>query len=168
MSFPAIRRVLRLLSGGVSCYAVQLARRWRAYRQAQRLNRYQIPPPRQTLHRSAQTAYYNKVYKGAGVRPVMDARRCSIPQTMPAWRGQLLPCVDRWQVLHPAHLLRGQCLNLYRVSPAAVSMLPTPGGLRSGTGSAIRAHQLAHSTRRGSPAAWARRLAPYLFRAFAR
>lgn len=28
---------------------------------------YQIPPPRRTLHRSVQTAYYNKVYKGAAV-----------------------------------------------------------------------------------------------------
>lgn len=37
---------------------------------------------------------------------------------MPARRGQLLPCVDRWQVLHPAHLLRGQRLHLYRVSSA--------------------------------------------------
>lgn len=30
---------------------------------------YQIPPPRRTLHRPAQPPYYNKVYKGAGVRP---------------------------------------------------------------------------------------------------
>nr|DAJ19786.1 MAG TPA: hypothetical protein [Siphoviridae sp. cthBp9] len=31
---------------------------------------------------------------------------------------------------------RGQRLHLYRVSSAAVSMLPTPNGLRSVTGSA--------------------------------
>ena len=37
---------------------------------------------------------------------------------MPAAAGQLLPCADRWQVLHPAHLLMGQRLHLYRVSPA--------------------------------------------------
>lgn len=36
---------------------------------------------------------------------------------MPARLGQLLPSADRWQVLHPVHLLRGQ-----------------PGGLQSGTG----------------------------------
>nr|DAE34353.1 MAG TPA: hypothetical protein [Caudoviricetes sp.] len=30
---------------------------------------YQIPPPRRTLYRSAQPPYYNKVYKGAAVRP---------------------------------------------------------------------------------------------------
>lgn len=41
----------------------------------------------------------------------IHARRCSRSQTMPARRGQLLPCVDRWQVLHPAHLLRGQRLH---------------------------------------------------------
>lgn len=29
------------------------------------LNRYRIPPPRRTLHRPAQTVYYNKVYKRA-------------------------------------------------------------------------------------------------------
>lgn len=29
---------------------------------------YQIPPPRRTLYRPAQPPYYNKVYKGAGVR----------------------------------------------------------------------------------------------------
>lgn len=37
-------------------------------------------------------------------------------QTMPAAAGQLLPCADRWQVLHPAHPLRGQ--------PGGVSALP--------------------------------------------
>ena len=30
---------------------------------------YPIPTPRRTLYRSAHTAYYNKVYKGAAVRP---------------------------------------------------------------------------------------------------
>lgn len=43
-----------------------------AYRQAQRLHRYQIPPPRRTLYRSGQPPYYNKVYKGARVRHVID------------------------------------------------------------------------------------------------
>lgn len=32
--------------------------------------------------------------------------------------GLLLPSADLWQVLHLAHLLRGQRLHLYRVSPA--------------------------------------------------
>lgn len=107
--------------------------RWRAYQRPDALHRYQIPPPRRTLYRSAQAAYYNNVY----IRG----------QTMQARRGQLLPCADRWQVLHPAHLLRGQ--------PGGVSMLSTPGGWRSGRGSAVRAGGLAHSTRRDSPAAGA-------------
>lgn len=87
-------------------------------------------------------------------RPIIirHIRWCSIPQTMQARRGQLLPYADRWQVLRPAHLLMGQRLHLYRVSPAAVSMLPTPGGLQSGTGSLVRAGILAPSTRRSNPA----------------
>nr|DAQ54781.1 MAG TPA: hypothetical protein [Caudoviricetes sp.] len=31
----------------------------------------------------------------------------------------------RWQVLHPAHLLRGQRLHLYKVSPAACNLEPS-------------------------------------------
>ena len=119
-------------------------------------------------------AYYNKVYKGASLLWI-HARQCSTSHTMQARRGQLLPYADRWQVLRPAHLLRDQRLQLYKVIPAAVSMLPTPGGLRSGTGSAVRTGSLASYTRRGSPAAGARRaarnywrLSPQLFRAFAR
>lgn len=72
------------------------APRWRAYHQAQHLRRYQIPAPRRTLYRSAQPPYYNKVYKGAGVRLLwIHARQCNIPQTMPARRGQLLPSANR-------------------------------------------------------------------------
>lgn len=37
----------------------------------------------------------------------IHARQYSISKTMPARRGQLLPYADRWQVLHPAHLLSG-------------------------------------------------------------
>lgn len=47
------------------------ATRWRAYRQALHLHRYPIPPPRRTLYRAVQPPYYNKVYRGAAVRPVM-------------------------------------------------------------------------------------------------
>ena len=46
------------------------APRWRAYRQAQHLHRYQIQPPRWTLHSLTQPPYYNNVYKSAP--PVMD------------------------------------------------------------------------------------------------
>lgn len=43
--------------------------RWSVCQRPDALNRYQILTPRRTLHSSAQTAYYNKVYKGAWVRP---------------------------------------------------------------------------------------------------
>lgn len=43
--------------------------RWSAHTRPDALPRYQIPAPRRTLYRSAQPPYYNKVYKGAGVRP---------------------------------------------------------------------------------------------------
>lgn len=63
-------------------------------------------------------------------------------QTMPTAAGQPLPCADRWQVLHLAHLLRCQRLHLHRVSPAGSRCFPRPA-----------ACSLAPSTRRGSPAA---------------
>ena len=154
-AFPAIRRILLLLCDGASGYTAMI-RHVGAYHSAE------APPAHtryrrhaRTLHRSAQPPYYNKVYKGAGVRPLLwiHARQCSISQTMPTRRGQRL--------------------HLYRVSPAAISMLPTPGGLRSDTGSAVRKHRLAPYTRLGSPAEEARRaarnnwrLSPQLFSGF--
>lgn len=48
------------------------APRWNISQRPDRLRRYQIPPPRRTLCRPVQPSYYNKVYKGARVRPVMD------------------------------------------------------------------------------------------------
>lgn len=78
-------------------------------------------------------AYYNKVYKRA-------------VHASPA--GQLLPCADRWQVLHPAHPLRGQRLHLYRVSPALSTRLGSPV---TGARRAARNH-------------W--RLSPHLFSGF--
>lgn len=42
--------------------------RWSVSQRRSTSSTYQIPPPRRTLYRSAQTAYYNKVYKGASVR----------------------------------------------------------------------------------------------------
>ena len=54
----------------------------------------------------------------------IHARQCSRSQTMQARRGLRLPPVDRWQVLHPAHLLIGHRLHLYRVSPAAGDLAP--------------------------------------------
>ena len=102
------------------------APRWSVSQRPDALHRYQIPAPRRTLHRSAQPPYYNKVYKARRLLRI-HARQCSISQTMPARRGQLLPCVDLWQVLHPAHLLKGQRFHLCRVSPAACSLAPVSG-----------------------------------------
>ncbi len=64
------------------------APRWRAYTRPDALSRYLILPSRRTLHRPAQAAYYNNVYKGR-----------SASQTVPAAAGHLLPCADCWQVL---------------------------------------------------------------------
>ena len=145
------------------------ASRWSVSQRRGASSTYRIPTPRRTPHRSAEPPYYNNVYKGAGVRPCYES--------MPDGAAYHRPCqpggVDRWQVLHPAHLLRGQCLHLYSVNPATVSTLLTPGGLRSNAGPAVRAHRLAPSTRRGSPAAGTRRaarnhwrLSPQLFSGF--
>lgn len=80
--------------------------------------RHRYQPPRRTLYRSAQTAYYNKVYKGAA--PVIGPRQT---------------------VQHIAD----------HASPAACSLAPGQQSTRAGT--------LAPYTRRGSPAAGARRAA---------
>lgn len=69
---------------------------------------------------------------GSGV-PLLwiHTRQCSISQTMPARRGQLLPPVDRWQVLT-------RCQQYRPGAPAEGSASPPvqghPGGWRSGTG----------------------------------
>lgn len=44
-------------------------------------------------------------------------------------RGYDADCTTLERITDPAHLLMGQRLHLYRVSSAAVSMLPAPGGL---------------------------------------
>lgn len=94
------------------------APRWRAYRQAQHLHRYQIPPPNRDAVQLSTAAYYNKVYKGAPLSRI-HARQCSRPQTIPA---------RRLAIWHRS------AVRAHRVSPAP-------------------------STRRGSPAAGARRAA---------
>ena len=102
---------------------------------------------------------------GQHSRPIIIRyiKGCSIPQTVPARRGQLLPSADRWQVLHPAHLLRGQHLHLYGVSPAACNLAPVSSAAR--TGSVWRAIQRqGRGGRRGTIDGY-RRIS---FRAFAR
>ena len=134
-AFPAIRRVLLLLSGGAPDYTAPPAPRWSVSQHRSTSSAYQIPPPRRTLHRSVQPAYYNKVYK--------RVQGCAT-------------VVDPWQtVQHIADHASpaGSASPPVQGQPGGVSMLPTPGGWRSGIGSAVRAGGLAHSIRRGSPAA---------------
>lgn len=88
---------------------IPLAPRWSVSQRRSTSKTYQNQRHARTMCRPAQPPYYNNVYKGARVRPLLwlHARRCSISQTMPARQGQLLPSVNHWQVLHPAHLLGG-------------------------------------------------------------
>lgn len=86
--------------------------------------RYQ--PPRRTLYRLAQLPYYNKVYKGAAVRPCYGF--------MPDGAAYRRPCQP------------GGGLDASHARRLAIWHRST-----------VKAHQLAPSTRRGSPAAGARR-----------
>ena len=61
----------------------------------------------------------------------IHARRCSISHTMPARRGLLLSCVDRWQVLTHCQQYRPGAPAEGQTSPPAQGQ---PGGLRSDTG----------------------------------
>ena len=60
-----------------------LAPRWRAYRQAQHLQKYPDTAATPDAVQGRATAYYNKVYKGASLLWI-HARLYSIAQTMPA------------------------------------------------------------------------------------
>lgn len=101
------------------------ATRWSTSQRRSTSSAYQIPAPRRTLYRSAQPAYYNKVYKGAAYR-------------RPCQPGG----VDRWQVLthcqqyRPGAPAEGSASPPVQGQPGGVSIPPTPGGLRSCTGSA--------------------------------
>lgn len=74
-------------------------------------------------------AYYNKVYKGAGVRLLwIHARRCNTSQTMPARRGQRL--------------------HLHRVSPAAFDLAPVSGQGAAGLSDTL--HSAGQSSGKGT------------------
>ena len=99
---------------------------------------------------------YIRVQQCACYRPMPDS---------PAYRRPCQPGAPADVSASPP--VRGQ--------PGGVSILPTPGGDGSGTGSAVRAHRvsLAPSTRRSSPAGGAQRaarnhwrLSPHLFSGF--
>ena len=76
---------------GASAYTAPPAPRWSVSQRRSTSSTYKTPAPRQTLYSSAQPSYYNKVYKRSSDHA------------------------------SPAHLLRGQRLHLYRVSPAGQS-----------------------------------------------
>ena len=125
------------------------APRRRAYRQSQRL----APIPDTTVTPGRCTGQHS--------RPIIIRyiRGCSISQTIPARRGQLLPSADPLASATPGAPAEGSASPPVQGQPGGVSILPMPGGWRSGTGSAIIAHRLAPFTRRGSPVAGARRTA---------
>ena len=112
---------------------IQPATRWSAYQRPDTLNRYQTPPPRRTLHRSGQTAYYNKVYKRVQGRALLwiHARQCSISQTMPARRGLDTSHAQRLAVWHRVSGQGGQSGALH------------PAGQSSNKGAAGGAEPLA-------------------------
>ena len=95
------------------------APRWRAYTHLDALNRYQIPPQRRDTAQGSTAVYYNKVYKRVQGCALLwiHARQCSIPQTMPARRSQLLPCANRWQVLTVCQQYRPGGASWYRDRP---------------------------------------------------
>ena len=61
-----------LLCGGVSSYTAPPATRWSISQRRNTSNAYQIPAATPDAIRVSKAAYYNKVYKGATVCPVMD------------------------------------------------------------------------------------------------
>ena len=67
---------------------------------------------------------------------------------MPARRGLLPLCADRWQVLRPAHLLTDQRLNLHRLSPAACDLAPVSS--QGAPGQPGTLHQAEQSSGRGA------------------
>ena len=145
-AFPAICRVLRLLSGSIFGYAVQPARRWRTHQRTKCFHRYQIPPPRRTLYRSAQPSYYNKVYKGATVRHCYGSMPDGATHRRPCQSGGVdyRQVLTRRQQYRPSAPAERSTSSPIQGSPAACVWHR----------SAVRAHRvsLAPSTRRGSPA----------------
>lgn len=130
------------------------------------------PPARARYHR--RTGRCTAQRRPPIIIMYIRARRCygSMPDGAadhrPCQRGGVSSCRlrIRWQVL--AH-----CQQYRPGAPAEGSASPPvqgqPGGLQSGTGSAVRPGILVLSTRRGSPAAGARnhwRLPPQLFSGF--
>lgn len=121
------------------------ATRWSVSQRRSISSTYQTQPLCRTLYRATQPPYYNKVYKGAGVRSCYR----STPDGATHYRPYKPGGVSSYRLWISGKHCTGR----------GVSILSTPGSLQSGTRSAVRAHRLEPSTRRGSPAAGARRAA---------
>lgn len=65
------------------------AQRWRAYRQAQHLHRYQIPPPRRTLYRAGQPPIIIRYIKGQRFAPCYGSMPDSATDRRPCKPGGL-------------------------------------------------------------------------------
>lgn len=98
--------------------------RWSVSQRRSTSSTYQILAPRRTLYRSAHTAYYNNVYKGAALLWI-HARQRNTSQTMPARRRS-------------APTVCGSLASALPGTPAEWSASPPvqgqPGGLQFGTG----------------------------------
>lgn len=83
------------------------ATRWNTSQRRNTSSAYQIPAPRRTLHSSAQTAYYNNVYKGAEVPACY--------RSMPDGAAHRRPCQPGGAVQRRA------ARNYWRLSPQLFS-----------------------------------------------
>lgn len=119
-------RLYRRFSGYLPCFAAIVWRCIQLYHTAC------ATLDARTLCRPAQPPYYNKVYKGAAVRPAMDP--CQTVQQI----------ADHASPAGSAPAVCGSLASTAPGAPAEGSASPSaqgqPGGLRSGTGSAVRAH----------------------------
>ena len=68
------------------------APRWSISQRRSTSSEYQIPAPRRTLYRSAQPPYYNKVYKGAGVRTCYESTPDGAAYRKPCQPGGVGSC----------------------------------------------------------------------------
>lgn len=134
---------------------IPLAPHWRAYTRPGALNLYTgYHCHAGTLHRPAQPPIIIRYIRGCRGAPFCGSipdgaayRRLCQRRRVNSYRVQI-----RWQVLRPAHLLRGQRLHLCRVSPAGSRCFPRPAAVG-----------LAPVQRSGRAARNHWRLSPHLF-----
>lgn len=107
------------------------APRWSVCQRPDALHLYKIPPPRMDAVQVSATAYYNKVYKSAGVRLLwIHARRCNISQTMPARRGLDASHARRLAVWHRVICQGERSGTLHPAGQSSSGRRGTIGGYR--------------------------------------